>query len=216
MCSKRDALDDDVLVLRNAPEGLDDRLPELEWQKKAAAAARNYKEAGAPPRGQGARDDARGGRRRSSPPYQNRGPRRRRLGMKAIKRDEARAALDAAARREAECGCVAVASKESQSFQNGAARVVGADRVEGLDGRGRPCAVRAPTSHRGTHRSPHARATSDLLRDRRVRRRFRGLLPACEREAAPPPLGVSALPAGDSSADDAEARAASCCRRARR
>ena len=46
-CSKRDALDDDALVLRNALKALDDRLPELERQKKAAAAARNYKEAGA-------------------------------------------------------------------------------------------------------------------------------------------------------------------------
>merc|ERR1719359_1911247 len=46
-CSQRDALDDDALVLRNALKALDDRLPELERQKKAAAAARNYKEAGA-------------------------------------------------------------------------------------------------------------------------------------------------------------------------
>ena len=40
-------MDDDALVLRNALKALDDRLPELERQKKAAAAARNYKEAGA-------------------------------------------------------------------------------------------------------------------------------------------------------------------------
>ena len=98
-CSKRDALDDDALVLRTALKALDDRLPELERQKKAAAAARNYKEAGALAKEAKELATTRAAKEEKLAALSE----PRSAASKAVdaarsKRDEARAALDAVAR----------------------------------------------------------------------------------------------------------------------
>ena len=73
--------------------------------KKSSRRSRNYKEAGrAAKEAKELRRRARR-RRRSSPHCQNRGPRRRRPSMRVIKRDEARAALDAVAREPTSSCC---------------------------------------------------------------------------------------------------------------
>ena len=95
----RTALDDDAATLRAALAALDDRLPELDRQKKAAASARNYKEAGALAKEAKDLSAARGAKEETLAALAApRAAASEAVDAARARRDDARAALDAVAR----------------------------------------------------------------------------------------------------------------------